>query len=191
MCTVKHVTFDTEVACFPSGTPILARKVAFGPRVHAKTQRTTRYFRRRNQPREGIRTYIYIYMYILNSRRSPKIPDAAPRNVSSGPGPTLPLAKMNEPSRRSRPGSPGGDAELDGMNFILKKSNPIINANLDLSGESCGPPFGAPRPWSLHVFSARVRPGFLDVTCFLSPMATSAPRSDIFSGSDCDPVPSK
>ena len=35
----------------------------------------------------------YIYIYILNSRRSPKIPDAAPRNVSSDPGPTLPLAK--------------------------------------------------------------------------------------------------
>ena len=37
-----------------------------------------------------------IYMYILSSRRSPKIPDAAPRNVSSDPGPTLPLAKMND-----------------------------------------------------------------------------------------------
>ena len=59
MCTLKHVTFDTEGACFPGGTPILPRKVAFGPRARAKSRRTPRYFRRRNQARKGIRTYIY------------------------------------------------------------------------------------------------------------------------------------
>ena len=62
MCTVKHVTFDTEVACFPGGTPILARKVAFGPRAAAKARRKSRYIRTVNPAREGIRTYIYIYI---------------------------------------------------------------------------------------------------------------------------------
>ena len=59
---VKHVTFDTEGACFPCGKPILARKVAFGPRGPAKSRRTPWYFLTTNQAREGIRTYIYIYI---------------------------------------------------------------------------------------------------------------------------------
>ena len=62
MCMVKHVTFDTEGACFPGGKPILARKVAFGSRGHAKPYRAPWYLRERHQAREGIRTYIYIYI---------------------------------------------------------------------------------------------------------------------------------
>ena len=53
---MKRGTLHGQVACFPGGKPILTRKVAFGPRTPAKSRRTSRYFRRRNQPREGIRT---------------------------------------------------------------------------------------------------------------------------------------
>ena len=56
----KHGTLHGQVACFPGGKPFLARKVAFGPRGHAKTRRGPRYFRTVNPAPGGIRTYIYI-----------------------------------------------------------------------------------------------------------------------------------
>ena len=55
----KHGTLHGQVACFPGGKPILARKVAFGPRGPAKSRRKSRYFRTVNPARKGIRTYIY------------------------------------------------------------------------------------------------------------------------------------
>ena len=116
--------------------------------------------------------YIYICIYILNSRRSPKIPDAAPRNVSSGPGPTLPLAKMNESPRRSRPCSPGGDSELDGMDFILKKGNPTMRL-WTFRANPAVPPLKPPGPGP-SMFSR-----------------TRVPRYDVFSQSDGDLGPSK
>ena len=42
-----------------------------------------------------------------------------------------------------------------------------------------------------RTFSARLRPGPLEVTRFLTPIATRAPPSVVFSRSDCDPAPSK
>ena len=77
----KHGTLHGQGACFPGGKPILPRKVAFGPRGLAKPHRDPRYFRRRNQPRGGIRTYIYICILISDGR--PLIPDAVPRIVSA------------------------------------------------------------------------------------------------------------
>ena len=67
----KHGTLHGQVACFPNGKPILARKVAFGPRGRAKSRRKSRYFRTVNPARKGIRspsrdplTYMQIY-YVL------------------------------------------------------------------------------------------------------------------------------
>ena len=51
---------------------------------------------------------MYIYIYIEFPTVAP-IPDAVPRNVSSDPGPTLPLAKMNESPRRSAVKMGSGD----------------------------------------------------------------------------------
>ena len=59
---MKHGTLHGQVACFPGGKAILARKVAFGPRAAAKTRRESRYFRAVNPARGGIRTYIYMYI---------------------------------------------------------------------------------------------------------------------------------
>ena len=48
-----------------------------------------------------------------------------------------------------------------------------------------------PGPSKCRVFSVRLRPGPLLVTCFLGPVATRNPRRDLFSRSDCNPDPSK
>ena len=63
----------------------------------------------------------------------------------------------------------------DGFHVEKEQS---YNARVDLSGESCGPPFGVPRV-------------LLEVACFLGPSATRVPRRDVFSRSDGDLRPSK
>ena len=67
---------------------------------------------------------------------------------------------MNESPRRSRPGSPGGDSELDGMDFILKKSNPTM------------------RFWTF-----RANP-------VVPPLEPPGPGPSMFSRPECDPGPS-
>ena len=69
ICTVKHDTFDAEGAFRPRGTQIPGGKVPFGPRVYTKRQRAPWVFRQFNQPREIIRTNIYILDLITPENR--------------------------------------------------------------------------------------------------------------------------
>ena len=80
---------------------------------------------------------------------------------------------------------------MDAMDFLLKKNNPTMRV-WTFRANPVVPPLESPGSSSKwRVFSVRLRPGPLKVTCFLGPMATCAPGSDVFSRSDCDPGPSK
>ena len=117
--------------------------------------------------------------------------------VSHFLGPIAPQAPLGDPEAH-----PGGTWSWTG--WISYRKRAILQYDFRPFGRILWSPLWSPQgpprsdvsrpgrdpgPSRCRVFSGRWQPGPLEVTCFLGPIATRSPRSDVFSRSEYDPDP--